>query len=564
MNKQNSSNKRYVIGMDFGTLTARGVLVDVSDGTEIAVSIQGYQDAVIDTMLPESGQPLPPEFALQNPQDYEDALEGILKDLWRKAGIDPRQIIGIGIDFTSCTMLPLDRDLVPLCYDPKYRENPHSWPKLWKHHAAQKEADTINRLAHERDESFIKRYGNASSCEWMFAKILEILNKSPEIYDATYRFVEAADWVVYLLTGNLKKSIVTAGFKAFWDKKSGYPSSDFFAALHPAMEHVIEEKIGTEVCDFSSPAGHLTERMAAATGLSTSTMVSVGNIDAHISFPAAGASKNSTMLMIMGTSLCHIMVSSQEILIDGISGVTRDGVLPGFYGYEAGQAAVGDIYNWFVSNAVPDEYLEEVKLRNIDIYSLMNEKMARLVPGASGLLALDWWNGNRSLLVNSDLSGMLLGLTLSTTAEDIYRALVEATAFGSRMIIEAFEQNGVPVSQIFACGGLAFKAPQIMQIFADIIGKPIKISDIKQTSALGAAMYGAVAAGKGNGGYDTIFEAARHMTKPPHVVYEPNKEYRETYDRLYEEYRKLHDYFGKGENPVMQNLRQIKSSCCKK
>lgn len=555
-------DKHYVIGVDFGTLTARGVLVDVDSGEEAAVSIQGYQDAVIDTALPGSNLPLPPEFALQNPQDYEDALEGILRDLWQKADVDPRRIIGIGIDFTSCTMLPLDEELVPLCYNPLYRKSPHSWPKLWKHHAAQQQADRINQLARARGERFIKRYGNASSCEWMFAKILETLEKAPEVYTATHRFVEAADWIVYLLTGTLCKSSVNAGFKAFWSSDEGYPSEDFFAALHPAMKNVIAEKIGPEVHGISAPAGHLCPRMAQATGLSTDTMVAVGNIDAHISFPATGATQDSTMLMIMGTSLCHILISSRETQINGIGGIVRDGVLPGFFGYEAGQAAVGDIYDWFVSNAVPSEYLEEVQKRNINIYDLMNEKMARLAPGASGVLALDWWNGNRSLLVDSDLSGLLLGVTLSTTAEDIYRALVEATAFGSRMIVEAFEAGGVPVSQVYACGGLAFKAPQVMQIFSDILGKPIAISSIKQTSALGAAMYGAVAAGRSRGGYDTIFEAAERMTRPPSVTYRPNPAYREIYGRLYREYVKLHDYFGKGPNHVMQTLRQIKNDVC--
>ena len=427
-------DKHYVIGVDFGTLTARGVLIDAASGEEVAVSIQGYQDAVIDSALPGSNSPLPPEYALQNPQDYEDALEGLLKDLRQKAVADPRQIIGIGIDFTSCTMLPLDRDFVPLCYNPLYRKSPHSWPKLWKHHAAQPQADRINQVARERNEAFIKRYGNASSCEWMFAKILETLEKAPEVYAATYRFVEAADWIVYLLTGTLRKSSVNAGFKAFWSKDEGYPSEDFFEALHPAMKNVIKEKIGLEVYDTSLPAGHLCPRMAKATGLTTDTMVAVGNIDAHISFPATGATQDSTMLMIMGTSLCHILISSRETHIAGISGIAQDGVLPGFFGYEAGQAAVGDIYDWFVSNAVPSEYLAEVQKRNINIYDLMNEKMARLTPGASGVLALDWWNGNRSLLVDSGLSGLLLGVTLSTTAEDIYRALVEATALGSRMI----------------------------------------------------------------------------------------------------------------------------------
>lgn len=552
--------KRYTIGMDFGTLTARGVLVDVATGQEISVSIQGYQDAVIDHIIPGTNITLPPEYALQNPQDYQDALEGILKDLLQKSGVPPCQIIGIGIDFTSCTMLPLDEELRPLCFDPRYRNDRHSWPKLWKHHAAQGEADAINELAQKRGEPFLHKYGDCSSCEWLFAKVLQVLRESPAVYDATYRFAEAGDWVVSLLTGELKKSSATAGFKGFWQKGTGYPPAEFFAALHPKLKNVVEEKIGTQVYPTDSCAGTLCPRMAEITGLSTETRVAIGNIDAHISFPAVGATEDCTMLMIMGTSLCHIMVSSKELSIKGISGVVKDGVLPGFYGYEAGQAAVGDIYDWFVSNAVPSAYLEEVQARNVNIYDLMNQKMASVPPGASGLLALDWWNGDRSILVDSELSGLILGLTLSTKAEEIYRSIIEATAFGSKMIIDEFERNGIPVKKVYACGGLAYKAPQIMQVFADVIGKSIVISNVKQTSALGAAMYGAVAAGSSRGGYDSIYAAVKGMTEGPHTTYEPDSRYQEVYRALYQEYVALHDYFGRGGHQVMKRLRQLKAA----
>ncbi len=552
---------KYAIGVDFGTLTARGVLVDVSNGEEKAVSIFGYQDAVIDRTLPEYNTALPPEWALQNPEDYEAALEGILKELWRKAGIDPGDVVGIGIDFTSCTVIPLDGKMTPLCRDPAFRGNKHSWPKLWKHHGAQRQADRINETARRRGERFIERYGGASSCEWLFAKVLEVLEEAPEVYAATHRFVEATDWVFYLLTGELKKSSVPAGFKAFWSRDGGYPSKEFFKELNPALENVIEEKIGAEVYPIGECAGALSRRMAEITGLPEGIGVALGNIDAHSSFPAAGAAEDSSMLMIMGTSLCHILISSKEVFIDGISGVVRDGVMPGYYGYEAGQAAVGDIYDWFVSNLLPSEFLDEVKRRNISVFDLINEKMARIKPGASGLLALDWWNGNRSLLVNSDLSGLVLGMTLTTSPEEIYRALVEATAFGSRMIIEEFARRGVPVDRVYACGGLSIKSPEIMQIFADIIGKPISISSAKQTSALGAAVYGAAAAGRERGGYDSVFEAVEHMVTPPETVYLPERANEDVYNRLYEQYVLLHDYFGRGGSDVMQALKQIKNSC---
>ncbi len=552
--------KHYAIGVDFGTLTARGVLVDVSNGEEKAVSIFGYQDAVIDRTLPEYNTALPPEYALQNPEDYEAALEGILKDLWRKAEVDPSCIVGIGIDFTSCTVIPLDSGMTPLCMNPELRANKHSWPKLWKHHGAQKQANLINETAKRRGEKFIKRYGGTSSAEWMFAKILEVLEEAPEVYAATYRFVEAADWIFYLLTGELKKSSVPAGFKAFWSREDGYPSKEFFRELNPALENVIADKIGEEVYPIGECSGRLSRRMSEITGLPEGISVALGNIDAHSSFPAAGATEDSSMLMIMGTSLCHILISSREVFIDGISGVVRDGVLPGFYGYEAGQAAVGDIYDWFVSNLLPSEFLDEVRRRNINIFELINEKMARIRPGASGLIALDWWNGNRSLLVNSELSGLILGMTLTTAPEEVYRALVEATAFGSRMIIEEFVRKGVPVDSVYACGSMSIKSPEIMQIFADVIGKPIIISSAKQTSALGAAIYGAAAAGSERGGYDSVFDAVEHMVTPPETVYTPDRANEEVYNKLYEQYVSLHDYFGRGGSDVMQTLKRIKSS----
>jgi L-ribulokinase len=551
---------KYVIGLDFGTLSARAILVNTKTGEEAAVSVFGYQDAVIDKYLPGTNIEIPREFALQNPRDYMEALECLLKDVWKKAGIKPDQVVGIGVDFTSCTMFPVDKDYMPLCFDPQFKESVHSWAKLWKHHGAQTEADQINLTAKMRSESFINRYGNKSSSEWMFAKILETLKNDPRVYQNAHRFIEGCDWMVYLMTGKDSRSSCLAGYKAFWSKKDGYPPEDFFESLDPRFGNVVESKIGKEVDPVGNKAGELTAEMAGKTGLIAGTAVGVGNTDAHLAVPAVGVTKPGDMVLIMGTSLCLMMVDKKEIMLDGICGVVEDGILPGYYGYEAGQSAVGDIYDWFVSNLAPYDYVNEAIEKDVTIFDIMNERAGKIQPGKTGLLALDWWNGNRSILVDSDLSGMILGLTLQTKPEEIYRAIIEATAFGTRLIIEYFKSNEIEINNILACGGLSRKSKTVMQIFADVLGMEIKTSASRQTSALGAAMYGAVAAGSKKGGHDSIFEAATAMSHLNAESYIPDMRHYQIYTRIFEEYKKLHDLFGKNGYDVMKVLKSIKNS----
>lgn len=552
------SESRYAIGLDFGTLTARGVLVDIANGKEVAVSICGYQDAVIDQMLPEDNHPLPADFALQNPQDYEYALESILKDVWRKGGIRAEQVVGIGVDFTACAMLPLDRNLKPLCYNPRFRKNPHSWVKIWKHKAARRDAHTFNRVAQERNESFLRNYGNFADAQMFFPKILETLNQAPNVYRATYRFVEAGDWVVYLLTGVLRKSIAMASYKAFWEKGVGYPSEDYFAAVHKELRDVISKKVGLDAPLEMGAAGHLSKRMATITGLTEQTMVAVCGIDAHCSFLGGGITTGSTLMMSIGTCICHMLASPLYVQNTMTLGVVRDGILPGYYGYETAQPAVGDMFDWYIGIAASCENLAEAQKHNKDVYSILNERIARIRPGASGLMAMDWWNGNSSFLRKEDLSGALLGMTLSTTADEIYRALIEATAFGIRKMIDGFAESCIPVEKVCACGAIAFNSPQIMQIYADVIGKPIYIARSKQTAALGAAMNAAVAAGKQNGGYSTIYEAIQNMSMPPVVRYWPDTRHADVYEHLYEVYNQLHDAFGNSRENPMEKLHHIR------
>jgi len=555
-----SQGSKYAIGIDFGTESGRAVLVEAKTGKEIATSVYPYQNGVIDEALPVEGVAvkLEPEWALQDPEDYIRTLQKTVPDVLAQTAVSPENVIGIGIDFTACTMLPVKSDGTPLCRLSDYRHNPHAWIKLWKHHAAQPEADQINTTARDMGEKWLERYGGKISSEWFFAKALQILDEAPEIYAAADRLLEAADWVVWQLTGVEKRNSCTAGYKAMWSKRQGYPSDEFFRKLDPRLENVIDEKMSRTIYPIGQKAGELIARAAQWMGLKEGTAVAIANVDAHVSVPAATVTETGRMVMIMGTSICHMVLGEQEQTVEGMCGVVEDGIIPGLFGYEAGQSGVGDIFAWFVNNCIPREYHAEAAEHGMDVHQLLEKKAAGQVPGQHGLLALDWWNGNRSVLVDVDLSGLLIGATLGTKPEDIYRALIEATAYGTRVIIEAFENNGVKVHELVACGGLPEKNKMLMQIYADVTGRAFKISASVQTPALGSAMFGAVAAGSQAGGYDSIIDAARNMARLKDEVYQPIPENQEIYDQLFAEYVRLHDYFGRGENNVMKTLKLIR------
>lgn len=554
-----SNKKKYALGVDFGTESGRALLVDVATGEEIATYVHTYSHKVIDEKLPGTDIRLEPDWALQDPNDYIATYQVAVPAVLKQSGVDPADVIGIGIDFTACTMMPVKADGTPLCNLPEFRNHPHAWVKLWKHHAAQPEANKINETARALNQAWLDRYGGKISSEWFFSKTLQILDEAPEIYQAADRLIEAADWAIWQLTGVETRNSCTAGYKAMWSKREGFPPDEYFKALDPRLEHVIDEKMSRQILPIGEKAGELTAQAAAWTGLKPGTAVAVANVDAHVSVPAATVSEVGRMVMIMGTSTCHMVLGSEEHLVPGICGYVEDGILPGLFGYEAGQSCVGDHFAWFVENCVPAAYEREAQARGMDIHQLLEEKAARLKVGESGLLALDWWNGNRSVLVDVDLTGLLLGATLATKPEEIYRALIEATAYGTRVIVDAFEANGVPVTELVACGGLPEKNKLLMQIYADVTGREFKISASKQTPALGSAMFGAVAAGKARGGYDSIFEAAQYMARLKDEVYRPIPENKQVYDLLFAEYVRLHDYFGRGENDVMKRLKQIKA-----
>ena len=544
----------YTIGIDFGTLSGRAVLVDTRDGTEVAMSAFNYPNAVIDKILPTTGQILPPEWALQDPLDYLAVIRKTVPKVIKESGISASEIKGLAIDFTACTMMPVKADGTALRTLDQWQGNPHAWVKLWKHHAAQPHADRINQVAEERGETWLKRYGGKISSEWFFAKALQILEEAPEVYAEADKFIEACDWVIWQLTGNETRNMCTAGYKAIV-QDGQYPSEDYFAALNPDFAAIVQDKMSTNFANLGDLAGGLTAEWAETIGLAEGTAIAVANVDAHVTAPAVKAVEAGTMVMIMGTSTCHIMSAESIHNVEGMCGVVDGGIIPGLYGYEAGQSGVGDIFAWFVDNAVPQEYYDAAEKAGLNIHDYLEQEASKQSVGEHGLLALDWWNGNRSTLVDVDLSGMLVGMTLATRAPDIYRALIESTAFGTREIIEAFESQGVPVKELVAAGGLPEKNALLRQIYADVTGRTLRLAGSAQAPALGSAMHAAVAAGI----YPDIKAAAEKMGKLKDKVVTPIPENQAIYNKLFTEYQRLYSYFGKGDNNVMKTLKQIRN-----
>ncbi|MFC3898347.1 ribulokinase [Lentzea rhizosphaerae] len=541
-----------VVGVDFGTLSGRAVVVRVRDGAELGTAVHDYSHGVVDGVLPATGRALPPEWALQVPSDYLDVLRTAVPQAVADAGVAPELVIGIGTDFTACTMVPVTADGTPLCDLPEFAENPHAYVKLWRHHAAQGQADRINDLAHDRKESWLPRYGGLISSEWEFAKGLQVLEEAPEVYAAMEHWVEAADWIIWQLTGRYTRNACTAGYKGI-HQDGAYPSEEFLAELNPAFATFVADKLDHPLSALGDKAGTLTAEAAEWTGLPEGIAVAVGNVDAHVTAPAAQAVEPGQMVAIMGTSTCHVMSGDVLREVPGMCGVVDGGIVPGLWGYEAGQSGVGDIFAWFVKNQVPPAYHEQADERGITVHELLTELAATQRVGEHGLVALDWHSGNRSVLVDHELSGVVVGQTLATKAEDIYRALLEATAFGTRVIIDTFTDAGVPVTELVIAGGLV-KNRLLMQIYADVVNLPLSIIGSAQGPALGSAMHAAVAAGA----FEDIREAAGHMGSVQRHVFTPIPENVEAYERLFLDYLELHDYFGRGVNDVMRRLRKFR------
>ena len=541
-----------VVGVDFGTLSGRAVVVRVHDGAELGSAVHEYRHGVVDRALPSTGRALPPEWALQVPSDYVDVLREAIPGALAAAGVDPAHVIGVGTDFTACTMVPTTADGTPLSELPEFAGTPHAYVKLWKHHAAQGQADRINELARDRKEPWLPRYGGLISSEWEFAKGLQLLEEAPEVYAAMDRWVEAADWIVWRLTGTYVRNACSAGYKGI-RQDGAYPTPEFLRELHPGFEGFVTDKLDHEIGALGDRAGGLSAEAAAWTGLPEGIAVAVGNVDAHVTAPAANAVEPGRMVAIMGTSTCHVLSGADLREVPGMCGVVDGGIVPGLWGYEAGQSGVGDIFAWFVDHNVPAEYHERAAERGISVHDLLTELAARQEIGEHGLIALDWHSGNRSVLVDHELSGLVVGQTLATRAEDTYRALFEATAFGTKAIVDAFVASGVPVTELIVAGGL-LRNELLMRIYADVTGLPLSVIGSEQGPALGSAIHAAVAAGA----YPDIRAAAAAMGSVRRGVYQPIPANVEAYQALYADYVELHDHFGRGRNDVMHRLKARK------
>ena len=541
------------IGVDFGTESGRVLLLDVGTGKELAVTEVRYPNGVIDQRLPSSGAELPPDTALQDPADYLEVLYRGIPEALAAGEVAAEDVIGIGIDFTCCTVLPVTGDGTPLCQLGQWRDHPHAWVKLWKHHSAQPVADRLNAVAVERRESFLSRYGGRLSSEWYFPKLIETWQKDRPVYDAMSAFVEATDWIVWQLTGTLARASCSAGYKACWSAEDGLPSRSYFEAAYPGFPDP-SEKLGTSFFAPGHRAGTLREDVASRLGLAPSVAVAVGNVDSFVSVPGAGVQRPGVFLMVVGTSICDLVIDKHESRMPGITGVVYDGILPGFFGYEAGQAAVGDMFAWFGNRLLGLRAGESGR----SWHEEFEQAAAAIAPGASGLVALDWWNGNRTILGDADLSGVIAGLTLATTPAEVYRALLESVAFGTRRIIENFVEHGVAIGEIVACGGIAERSSLMMQLLADVTGLRVTIPDSSQIPARGAALCGALAAGGAGGGFDDFETAVSVLCPEKARSYEPSPSHKATYDEVYSVFSHLHDALGRNHVEWLHDLKRTR------
>lgn len=541
--------KKYTIGIDFGTLSARAVAMELATGSEVAEAVFVYPHGVMDTQLP-TGRKLPPQFALQHPQDYLDALKNTVGGLLRT--VPAEEVGAICLDFTTCTVVCADEAGTPLCMKEEFMDEPHAYAKLWKHHGAVKEALRFDAVAKERGERFLDLCGGTSSSEWLFPKILETLREAPAVYRATYRFYEAVDWLSLMLTGKESHNPCMAGLKAYWSREQGLPSNEYFKAVDPGLDGIVGTKVCPAVDRVDGLAGHINKEAAALTGLPEGTPVAIPLGDCHAAMPALNVTKSGDCMLVVGTSGVLLTNTEKPRVVPGICAQVQGGVFSDLCTMEAGQAGLGDCFDWFVKNCVPESYVNEAREKDIPIHTLLTQKAEVLRPGQSRLLALDWWNGNRSILKNDGLTGLILGLNMQTRPEEIYRTLIEATAFGLRVILENYEANGVKIGDICAAGGIAMKNPMLMQIYADVLGRTIAVASSTQAGARGSAIYAAVAAGA----FPDIRTAAEFYKQPIYAAYTPKAEHMPVYDALYVQYRRLHDYFGK-ENNVMDRLYEI-------
>ncbi|MFJ7735144.1 ribulokinase [Lysinibacillus sp. NPDC097287] len=544
---------KYVIGVDFGSESARAILMNTETGICHKSVSQTYEHGIITGKL--FGKPLKHDTVLQHPNDYLSVLTTLVHQLLEEPGVSAQQIIGIGIDFTSCTVVPVDEEFTPLLHQQRFWENPHAYVKLWKHHAAEEEAKKLNEQC--RQDKWIERYGHIVSSEWLLPKIMEIANDDPHFFNEVAYFMEAGDWLVSTLTGTLSRSSCFAGYKGMWSKQDGFISNEQLRKIHHALPMIYDTKLRGTVQSIGQRAGYLTEEIASRLRLTTKTAVGVAIIDAHAALLGAGVSQPNELVMVMGTSTCHLMVHDKEIFVPGISGVVEDGILPGAFAYESGQVAVGDLFAYFMKNHVPSNVVEESEERDISIFQLLEEQATALQPGENQLIVLDYHNGNRTPYVNGQLSGVVVGETLTTTTAMLYRGYLESFVNATRVIIELYEAHGLPVQRLIATGGIPQKNKLLMQLYADILQKEIEVCVEQQVPAVGAAILGAMAATPEDGGFTHIEDAIEKLCQKEVLIYQPNVATKKIYDELFSCYKELSEYFAE-KSAMMGKLKQLK------
>ncbi|MBG3874784.1 ribulokinase [Staphylococcus xylosus] len=539
----------YSIGIDFGTGSGRAFLINTENGEIEEQYIRNYTHGTIEGEL--GGEKLPQNFALQNANDYMEIIETGIPTIIEKANISVSEIVGIGIDFTSSTVIFVDEQMEPIHNRAGFQDNPHAYVKLWKHHGAQDEADLLFKTALEGKNRWLGYYGFNVSSEWMIPKIMEVNNKAPEVMAVTANIMEAGDWIVNRLTGQNVRSNCGLGFKSFWEAETGF-HYDLFDKVYSDLSDIVRTKVDAPVVSIGDSVGTLCKEMAEKLGLSPDTQVSPFIIDAHASLLGIGSEKDKEMTMVMGTSTCHLMLNKEQHKVPGISGSVKGAIIPNLYAYEAGQTAVGDLFE-YVAKQAPYDYVKAAESRGISIFDLLNEKAAQLYPGESGLIALDWHNGNRSVLSDSNLKGSLFGMTLQTRHEEIYRAYLEATAFGAKMIMQQYQGWQMEVDHVFACGGIPKKNGLLMEIYANILNKKITVIDSEYAPAIGAAILGAIC-----GGAHPDFNSAIEAMKEP-VLYqvEPDPQQVRIYKKLFSAYKELHDLHGYKKARIMRNVSAL-------
>ncbi|MCO8122021.1 ribulokinase [Stieleria sp. TO1_6] len=520
------------LGLDFGTESVRAILVDAA-GNQLGLATSDYTSGQITQSLPGSSERLPARFALQDPADWIESAAVATRAALDQAGIEAKAVVGIGVDFTSCTMLPTTAAGVPLCQLDSFRDTPLAWPKLWKHHGALEQTERMNAVATERQESFLKRYGGIIGLEWLLPKILETIECAPQVAEAAEVWLEAGDWFVWQLVGGpaetLTRSTCQAGYKAMWSASEGYPPADYFNAVHPLLATVVAQRLPGVMRSPGQPAGGLTAAMAEQFGLYAGTPVSTAIIDAHAAVPGVGAASPGTLVMVMGTSSCHMLNAEKLVEVAGVAGVVDGGILPGLFGYETGQAAVGDAFAWLL------------RLLNLDSFDELSQAAMKLPPGAEGVRCMDWMNGCRTPLMDGGLRGAFVGLGLEHGPAHLYLALMEASAFGLRWIVELLTTGGVPIDRLIATGGLPHHNRAFVEVYADVLGMPIEIHPATQGTAVGAAVLGMVAAGAERSGFPTVADAATAMAggQGDTITVEPRPQRHQAYQALYQDYRQL-------------------------